>query len=199
MSISEKEKQANRDKILAAAHKCFTEHGFHATGMAELSKACRMSVGNLYHYFPKKAAIIQAIADETRLRILPVLQRLELHEDPVEGIVEFILISVREFCRDSNARLWTEVLAEASRNQSLRELWISCDRELRDLLKRLLRRAVRTGQSPPDLDVEATSLWLTALLDGAIARVSVQPELSLTRTLGTLSASIRRSLCAQPA
>ncbi|HHY86328.1 MAG TPA: hypothetical protein GYA07_12485, partial [Verrucomicrobia bacterium] len=43
-----------------------------------------------------------------------------------------------------------------------------------------------------DTDLGATSLWLVALLDGAIARLSVEPDLDLTRTQQTLAGTIRR-------
>jgi AcrR family transcriptional regulator len=199
MPITEKSRLEKRGRILTAVRKCVIRHGFHAAGMAEISRACGMSAGNIYRYFPNKAAIVRAIAGETRQRVMPVFQRLGVSEDPVEGIVEIILFSVREFCRGSDARLWVEALAEAQRNRRIRDLWLAFDREMRDLLKRLLRRAVERGQAPANLDLEAASLWLVALLDGAVARVSVQPNVAIERTLMTLAGSIRRCLCVQPA
>ena len=198
MSLDKIERERRRARILAAARRCIIRHGFHGAGMAEICRACGMSAGNLYRYFPSKAAIIKAIADEIRLRIMPVFRRLENHADPVEGIVEIILFSTREFCRGSDARLWVEALSEASRNRLVRKLWIDFDSDMRDLLKSLLRRAIRTGQMDPRLDLEAASLWLVALLDGAMARVSVQPDVDLDRTLKTLAGSIRRCFCVQP-
>jgi TetR/AcrR family transcriptional regulator, repressor for uid operon len=198
MSVSDQHRLARRDKVLLAARRCFIRHGFHATGMAEISKACRMSVGNIYHYFPNKDAIVQAIADEMQSRIFPELRRLENYDDPVKGIVEIILFSVREFCRASDARLWMEVSAEAARNRLIRRICLRFDQEIRRVLKSLLQRAVRTGQIARALDLEAASLWLVALLDGAIARVSLEPEINLSRTLDSLARNMRRSLCLQP-
>lgn len=168
-------------------------HGFHATGMAEICEAAGMSPGNLYRYFQNKAAIIQAIADETRVRIVPVFEELRHHPDPVEGIVQIIQHSIRTFCRGSESRLWLDILAEASRNHDVRRLYRTFDRQVRDCLKDLLHRAA-AGRLLRDEDVEASSIWLMALLDGAIARFSVDPDLDMTRTLETLSSSIRRCL-----
>ncbi len=199
MPVSDKHRSAQRDKVLLAARKCFIRRGFHATGMAEISKACRMSVGNIYHYFPNKDAIVRAIADETRSRILPVLRRLENHPNPVEGIVEIILFAVRECCRASNARLWIEISAEAPRNRLIRELYFRFDRDLRDVLKRLMRRAIEAGQISRRLDLEAISLWLVSMLDGALARGSLEPDVNIARILDTLACNMRRCLCIQPA
>ncbi|HYG33540.1 MAG TPA: TetR/AcrR family transcriptional regulator [Clostridia bacterium] len=192
MATSPKHRLEQRDKVLLAARKCFIRHGFHATGMAEIAKACRMSVGNIYHYFPHKNAIVQAITDEIRSRMLPVLRPLADHADPVEGLIKIMLLSVREICTGSNARLWMEILAEVPRNKIIRNICLTFDRDLRDLLERLMQRAMRAGQLPPDIDLEATSLWLVALLDGAIARLSAQPDLDLTRTQDTLAQNMRR-------
>jgi len=198
MSISDKQRLARREKVLLAARKCFIRHGFHATGMAEIGKACRMSVGNIYHYFPNKDAIVRAIADETRSRIVPVLRRLENHKDPVEGIIEIVLFGVREFCRGSDARLWIDISAEAPRNRSIREIYLTFDREVRGVLKGLMQRAIEAGRVPNDLDLEAISLWLVALLDGAIARVSLEPKVDFARTLEVLARTLRQCLCLQP-
>jgi len=44
--------------------------------------------------------------------------------------------------------------------------------------------------------LDAAALWLVALLDGAIARVSLQPELNLAGALDALAGGIRRGFCA---
>ncbi len=187
-----------RDTILRAARRCFVEHGFHATGMAEICVEAGMSPGNLYRYFKNKAAIIQAIADETRNRIVPVFEQLRNHQDPVEGIVQIILLSVKEFCHGPDGRLWMDILAEASRNKEIRKLCMALDQHVRACLKELLKRVAEKNRLRLELDVEATSVWLIALLDGAVARFSMDPDMDLGRTLESLAASIRRWLRVQP-
>lgn len=192
MATSPEHRLEQRDKVLLAARKCFVRHGFHASGMAEIAKACRMSVGNIYHYFPHKNDIVQAITDQIRSRLIPVLRPLADHGDPVEGLVGIMRLSLREICTGSNARLWMEILAEAPRNKVIRNTCLAFDRDFQGVLKGLLQRAVRARQLAPDTDLEASSLWLVALLDGAIARWSAQPKLNLTRFQDALAQSIRR-------
>lgn len=195
MAITAQHRLEQRDKVLHAARTCFIQHGFHSTGMAEIAKACGMSVGNIYHYFPNKNAIVQAITDETRSRMAPVLRPLERHADPLEGLVQVILLSLRELCHDSNARLWMEILAEAPRNEPIREICLTFDRDLQDLLLRLMERAVQAGQLSPAVNLDATSIWLMALLDGAIARLSVQPDLDWSAILESLADNLRHIHC----
>ncbi|WP_238149352.1 TetR/AcrR family transcriptional regulator [Arsenophonus endosymbiont of Aleurodicus floccissimus] len=49
---------------MPAAIRCFVEKGFHVTSTAEICKAAgiNMNPGNLFHYYPTKIAIIEAIA-----------------------------------------------------------------------------------------------------------------------------------------
>lgn len=192
MPVSQQHKMEQRGKVLLAAQKCFVRHGFHATGMAEIAKACRMSVGNIYHYFPHKNAIIQAITDEVRSRLFPVLRPLADHANPVEGLIQVMLLSLREVGTATKARLWMEVLAEGSRNKLIRDICQSFERDFRGIVQNLMHRAMAAGQLPPDIDLEAHCFLLGALLDGAIAGISTHPDLDLRRTERTLAQNLRR-------
>ena len=192
MATSPKHRLEQRDKVLFAARKCFVRQGFHATSMAEIAKACRMSVGNIYHYFPHKNSLIQAITDEIRTRMLPMLRPLANHRDPIEGLVQVMIISLREICMDSNARLWMEILAEVPRNKVIRNICLTFDIDFRELLEKLIHRAMEVGKLPQDTNLEATCFWLGALLDGVIAGLSTNPKLDLVRIEVTLEQNLRR-------
>lgn len=195
MAANPKHRLEQRDKVLLAARRCFVRHGFHATGMVEIAKACRMSVGNIYHYFPHKNAIVHAITDEIRSRMLPILQPLADHANPLEGLVQVMLVSLREICAGSNARLWMEILAEAPRNKVIRNICLAFDRDFRGLLERLMQRAMQAGQLPKDTDLGASYFWLGALLDGAIAGLSTRSDINLAHTEETLAQNLRRFFC----
>ncbi len=193
--MDKKLKVDKRQAIMDVARQCFIAHGFHATGMAELSQAAGMSAGNLYRYFPNKEAIIQAIVDDTRMRVAPIYERLQSHPDPVEGIVEIIEHIVGEFCHGPESRLWIEVIAEASRSESVRKTYLKCDHEMRVILKKLLQRAIDArgmGGSPGE--AEAGVIWLSALVDGALARMAVDPDADLASMMAILGGGIRKFL-----
>ena len=56
--------EAQRQRILAAAHKCFAERGFHAASMASIAETVEMSPGLIYRYFGGKSEIIQGIVKQ---------------------------------------------------------------------------------------------------------------------------------------
>jgi AcrR family transcriptional regulator len=51
----------NRGRILTAALRLFTSHGFHATPTAQISKEAHVSTGTLFHYFPDKNTLIDQL------------------------------------------------------------------------------------------------------------------------------------------
>ena len=59
--ISEKKREDRRQQILEAALACFSEDGFHQTGMADIVKRSGLSHGAVYLYFPSKEAILEGL------------------------------------------------------------------------------------------------------------------------------------------
>jgi AcrR family transcriptional regulator len=68
--ISELRRESRREQILEAALACFSENGFHQTGMADIVRRSGMSHGAVYVYFSSKDDIIEALADD-RLKVKP--------------------------------------------------------------------------------------------------------------------------------
>ena len=56
--------QATRAGILAAARKLFSQHGYDATGVAELCAEAGVSKGAFYHHFATKQALFLALLDD---------------------------------------------------------------------------------------------------------------------------------------
>jgi len=50
-----------RNQILAAALECFVTRGFHGTAVPQVAKAAGIASGTIYHYFPSKEALVNAL------------------------------------------------------------------------------------------------------------------------------------------
>lgn len=59
----ERKRARNRDALIAAARKLFSEQGFDATTIAGIAEAADLGFGTFYRYFPDKEAILQAVLD----------------------------------------------------------------------------------------------------------------------------------------
>ena len=60
----------HRAKILRAAEKLFSTHGFHGTGLREIADAADVSLGNIYNHFPTKEALFEALLAELEKQYL---------------------------------------------------------------------------------------------------------------------------------
>jgi AcrR family transcriptional regulator len=60
-AVSDEEKEQRRDDILAAAKRIFAKKGYHATTVADVAKAARVSYGSIYWYFDSKDALFHAL------------------------------------------------------------------------------------------------------------------------------------------
>jgi AcrR family transcriptional regulator len=52
-----------KDEILTAAAKLFAEKGFRNTNIIDIGQACNASKSRMYHYFPSKESMLQAMLE----------------------------------------------------------------------------------------------------------------------------------------
>ena len=50
-----------RDAILDAALACFVDRGFHGTAVPQVARQAGIAAGTIYHYFPGKEALVNAV------------------------------------------------------------------------------------------------------------------------------------------
>ena len=62
-AMSDAEKGERRADILAAAKKVFARKGYHATTIAEIAKAAKLSYGSIYWYFDSKDALFHELME----------------------------------------------------------------------------------------------------------------------------------------
>jgi AcrR family transcriptional regulator len=62
-AMSDSEKAGRRTDILAAAKKVFARKGYHATTIADIAKAAKLSYGSIYWYFDSKDALFHALME----------------------------------------------------------------------------------------------------------------------------------------
>lgn len=85
--ISEDQRQARRDQILAAAWQCFGRRGIHATSMEEIVREANLSAGAVYLYYGSKDELILAALasafQQMAAMVMPLLAREEPYAPPV--------------------------------------------------------------------------------------------------------------------
>lgn len=172
--------EAQRERILAAAHKCFAERGFHATSMASIAETAEMSPGLIYRYFGGKSEIIQGIVKQ---QLALMAADLEARRGQLTDLPGLLLESYGQ-CADARGEavglepgLVLEIAAEASRDPLIAEAMQELDRTLQTRIQRWLATPVSEGGvGVPKEEVPARALALRLVIDGLKMRQAHEPE-----------------------
>ncbi|PHM65863.1 hypothetical protein Xsto_01600 [Xenorhabdus stockiae] len=187
------EKQREKRKhILDAAISCFIEKGFHATSTAEICKTAGMSPGNLFHYYPTKNAIIEAIAEEDSHDYDEILAAC-YDENSVTVTIEKLLAKLVELYNEPGyARLSIEIIAEASRNPAINKIFTENEKKVREHLTRLISKGIENGEIDKQINAEQAASWLMITVDGSIGRQIMEPDFTWQQNLDSFTYMIRK-------
>jgi AcrR family transcriptional regulator len=167
---------AQRDRILTAALKCFVEHGFHAASMASIAESAQMSAGLIYRYFENKDAIVLGIV-QRQLEEKRALIR-ELHT--VEQFAAELLRVFESWClRESSSMsvaLFLEMSAEATRNPQIAAALQESDELTRQGFRNWIARdRAEGGLGFASDEADRRALQVRLVVDGLAARAARDP------------------------
>jgi AcrR family transcriptional regulator len=177
-TAAESRYQAQRERIMCAAYKCFVRQGFNAASMATIAETAKMSPGLIYRYFESKNEIILAII-ERQLRVAQQKIR-ELHdvEDLANRMVEHFVEKDTDHNKSMSAPLLLEMSAEAVRDPSISAALERFDVSVRQELADWLRRSSNKGGcSLPDEVARERALILVCMVEGLRVRKCREPNL----------------------
>lgn len=137
------------ERIVGAGRKLFAHQGFHATGMRDIAKTARVSIGSLYHYFRSKDELFLAVVRRTFEERIAQARELMCQGLPTPQILRQVL-----------AGFFAGAAQEPETAQLLSRLWAPEDpalwRKLRALLEeyaqaiaKILEEAARAGAIRP--------------------------------------------------
>jgi AcrR family transcriptional regulator len=166
--------------------------------MEDIIRALKSSPGAVYCYFLGKSEIIAAIAEQRHKRESALLSELLLSGNVAEGFERLARAFFRmlEDPEEKERRKVTiQIWAESLRDKRIRKI-IERGIAQRDLLTAALRNAQQAGQLPEDVDTDAFSRVLLALVQGFILQQAWEPNLDaeayLTTALRLINASFRQ-------
>lgn len=172
--------EAQRERILSAAQKCFVEYGFHAASMASIAETADMSAGLIYRYFANKNAVILAIV-ERQLELLRNDIQLNRRIDLPTEMAQHYGRSCMSDSRGMNAALLLEISAEATRDPQIAAALDHYDTTLRTTLSDWLVRSKQTGgHGLAGQIAPARALILQCLFEGLKLRETREPNLDRT-------------------
>jgi AcrR family transcriptional regulator len=202
--VSEEKKQARRLQILDVATRCFARQGFHRTSMEDIIRELKSSPGAVYCYFKGKNDIVAAIAEQRHNRESALLTELIASTDISEGMEHLagaFFAMLQDPKEKARRKVTIQIWAESLRDKRIRGI-VERGLRQRDMLKASLGNAQRAGQLPRDINHDALSRVLLALLQGFILQQAWEPELDAEgyfTTVTRLMRSVFRDVETKPA
>ena len=155
---------ANQAAIEAAALRVFTRQGFHGTTVREIAEAARVSMGNLYNYYPSKEELFGAVVHryESKMEALrrQALATVDDCFDPAQlarmaDVVREIVYKNPDYWR----LMYIDVIEFGSRHfaPEFRSLARNIEKRLGGKLRAATRRGLWNGLDPA---LAFTSIYL---------------------------------------
>ena len=194
MVTRDKQKQSTREKLLNAAALCFAEKGYSACSVSDVAKQAGVGQGTMYVHFKNKEDLFKAMIEEEHAQGAEKAKQAVNKTPYLNGIVGIMTDCIRDVGFPVDHRLWTEILAVAARNSSVRQTFIASDKAMRKVFVELLQKAAEAGEIDDSLDLNAVSVWLYALVDGLIARTADDPAFDFEKHLTVFETLVYRAL-----
>ncbi len=169
--ISDEKRESRRRQILDAALSCFSENGFHQTGMADIVKRSGLSQGAVYLYFQSKDALIEALADDRHRREAVLNSVAGRPNDPLEGLRDLIRAYAHWLTEpdgERRRRVGVHGWAEALRNPRIKRKVVEGIETPRCAIVALLESAQHRRLLRSDISADAVARVLVALFQGFV-------------------------------
>jgi AcrR family transcriptional regulator len=168
--LNEQMREASKHRILKAAMRLFAARGYAGTSIRTIASSAGISVGLLYNYFPTKAALLDALFEESMRDVQASFASAESAGTPSERIERLvrssfaILDANRDFWRLSyGVRMQPAVVTGLGKRL---RAWMTT---IQSTLARYLEEA---GSRQPELD----AALLFALIDGVSQHYVLDPR-----------------------
>ncbi len=192
--VTEAHLEARRRQILDAATTCFARQGFHQTTMHAIAAEADLSAGALYRYYPGKADIIKAMAEEDRDRSAQVFAAAVPLTDTAGLLRELAAAFFGRFddlrSAANTSAVDIDLWAESIRNDDVRVVM----RESVDTGLAQMTAVVQTAQARGDIDAELSAQSIAHVLVSAYMGLEVQrvlfPEIDVRSYVEALLAMV---------
>ncbi|CAI3944757.1 AcrR family [Commensalibacter communis] len=193
--VNHQEKKADtRQKLIVSAAKCFAEKGYEGCSISDISKAAKISQGSIYVHFTNKEELFLYIIIEDHMSATNKLQNALVTAPSFDALLATLLECIRDVSYPIDHRLWTEIIAQATRNPAVRSAFLASDKIMREAFINLFKKAIELGQVDPQEDLETVSIWVYSMVDGLIARTAYDSNIDLDTQMPIFEKLIRRAL-----
>lgn len=149
----------------------FAYHGYGPTGLSEIAKAAGAQPGSLYHFFPTKEDLLQAVLERRKQLLWPVVLTpiWDRVDDPIERVFALMdgyrqMLQMTEFAHGCPIGNLVLELTESHPN-SRQLLAENFDNWLKAVAECFREAAPRL---PPDADPDQLAIFVLTTMEGAV-------------------------------
>ena len=187
--ISRARRDARQQQILDAALACFSEDGFHQTGMADIVRRSGLSHGAVYLYFQSKDDLIEALAVD-RHRQEALLNAAAGHaNNPIEGLHALVRTYAQALTDPGGEpmrRVGVNGWAEALRNERVRAGVVEGIEVPRAVIIALIERGQSDGLLSGDLSADAIARTLIAVFQGFLLQAAWKQPIDVEASIAVI-------------
>lgn len=158
------EKTGKEEAIFQSALKVIKEKGFHKTRIADIAKEAGVSYGLVYHYFPGKEKLFEAVQEKWWGGLFDLMERLSTQiltvPEKLSHVVDYFLDTYYE-----NPELANIFITEISR--STHNLTPERLKRFKDFME-MIQKVMKEGQAQGLLRDDFPSRYLTYIFLGAL-------------------------------
>ncbi len=154
--------EQRRKELVQAAFNQIAEHGFEGLRTRDVANEVGVNIATLHYYFPTKESLIQGVLDQAMSKFRSTLAP---HGSPSDQLRNH-LRAVRKLMVDEPqvTTVMGELALRSSRDKSIAAIMDKMYQYWHATIRGLLRRAVREGGAPAELDSDSVaSLIITTL------------------------------------
>jgi AcrR family transcriptional regulator len=135
-----------RERLLESGKRLFSQKGYYATSVEDIVESAGFSKGTFYFYFKSKEELFKSLVEEMHLNIVKRLEGFLERELPLEdALIEHAKVFLEDIYQNRHiAQIFLFQLLGTS--EEFRELYYTKVAHWRELLARMVGRAVQRGE-----------------------------------------------------
>ena len=184
------------EEILLVAGRLFAQKGFAGTSTREIAEAAGLRQPSLFHYFPKKERILEALLERAGLWASRIVEMVEALPIPAAArLYRLVYDDVQGMC-SAPYPIASILLLPEVQPPNFPEFWANHQKLLR-LTQRLIEEGVQDGALSCD-NAALAALALQGMTSGALAWYPRSPGLSPEETASQVANLELRTLLTDP-
>lgn len=175
------------NQLIAAGRELFSQHGYNATGIQQITDLAGVPKGSFYNHFDSKEAFAAAIIDQYAEQLRQTWQAM-MSTAPLQPLAAISHAFAQMIAHHERATCWKGCLignfaAEMAESSALcREHLASAMNGWRANLTGLIRTAQEAGEVRGDMDAAVLAALMWDVWEGALLRMKVEQSVTPLRT-----------------